>query len=208
MPKVGIGQSLGSCKYYRYKGHGSDPCKNKTQHKQFFMLLITLQAAKASSFITKALPLPQGSPSSSAGKLHFNPNSFASVQHAFTLLKAAQSIAVSLKGEWSSFLCQTWHQHMCAVAQHTARSFHAIILGWLVVLEGQEGGTDHKLSSKATASSSFSWWAMWRISLVLPNMRVSVPTYCKWNWLSTVGIDAGSHKVPNQCIAGTVHRLS
>lgn len=117
MPRVGIGHSLGSYKYYRYKGHGSDPCKTKTQHKQFFILLVPLQAAKASSSVTTALSLPQGSPGRSAGKLHFNSNSFASVQHAFTLLKVAYSIAVSLKGKWSLFLCQTWHQHTYTVAQ-------------------------------------------------------------------------------------------
>lgn len=137
MPIVGIGHSLGSCKYYRYKGHGSDPCKTKMQHKQFFVLLTTLQAAKASSSITTALSLPQGSPGRSAGKLHFNSNNFVSVQHAFTLLKVTHSIAVSLKGKWSLFLCQTRYQHTCTVAQHTAWSFDASILGWLMVLEGQ-----------------------------------------------------------------------
>lgn len=96
MPIAGIGHSLASCKYYRYKGHGSDPCKTKTQHKQFFTLLITPQAAKASPSVMTALSLPQGSPGRSAGKLHF---SFASVRHAFTLLKVANSIAVSLKGK-------------------------------------------------------------------------------------------------------------
>lgn len=117
MPIIGIGHSLGSCKYYRYKGHGSDPCKTKTQHKQFFMLLITLQAAKASSSITTASSLPRGSPRRSAGKLHFNSNSFASVQHAFTLLKVAHSIAVSLKGKWNLFLRQT-HQHVYCCSTH------------------------------------------------------------------------------------------
>lgn len=32
---------------------------------------------------------------------------------------------------------------------------------------------------------------------VLPNMQAAVLTYCKWNWLPTLGIDAGSHKVLN-----------
>lgn len=96
MPIAGIGHSLGSYKYYTYKGYGSDPCKTKTQHKQFFILLIPLQAAKASSSVTTALSLAQGSPGK---KLHFNSNSFASVQHAFTLLKVAYNIAVSLKGK-------------------------------------------------------------------------------------------------------------
>lgn len=121
MPIVRIGHSLGSCKYYRYKGHGSDPCKTKPQHKHFFMLLITLQVAKASSFIMTALSLLQGSPGRSAGKLHFNSNSFASVQHAFTLLKVAHSICSQFEGQVKLvFMSNMTPAHMHCCSTHTA----------------------------------------------------------------------------------------
>lgn len=207
MPIVGIGHSLGSCKYYRYKSHGSDPCKTKTQHKQFLMLLITLQAVK--------LPPPSWQPRHFHRALlaeHFNSNSFASVQHAFTLLKVAHSTAVSWNGKWSLFLCQIWHQHTCT--QHLLLNTYCLIIwcNYFTVAYGVRGQRRYRPQAKLKSNCQLQLLMMSRISLVLPNMQVAVPTYCHWNWLSALGIDAGSPKVLNQgwqqCITGRVYRIS
>lgn len=155
------------------------------------------------SLLSKLLKLPPPSqqPRHFHGALlaeHFNSNSFASIQHAFTLLKVAHSTAVSLKGKWSLFLCQVWHQH--TRTQHVLLNTYCLIIwcNYFSVAYGVRGQRRYRPQAKLKSNCQLQLLVMSRITLVLPNMPVAVPTYCHWNWLSTLGINAGSPKVLNQ----------
>lgn len=108
---------------------GATLTKPNCSTKQF-MLPVTLQTKASFSITWQPHHFHSSSPGRSTGKPHFNSNSFASVQPAFTL-------TITLKPVWkTSFTC-TYLKHdttACALFSRTALSFDASILGWLLLL--------------------------------------------------------------------------